>query len=39
MTDQYTAMLWDMLERVEKEGRCNAAAAQDRGAFLEEPDA
>lgn len=49
--DELMLALHDMMERVEKEGRCNAAAAQERmvellelvaeerGAFLEEPNA
>lgn len=49
--DELMLALHDMMECVEKVGRCNAAAAQERiaellelvaeerGAFLEEPDA
>lgn len=49
--DELMLALHDFMERVEKEGRCNAAAAQERlaellelvaeerGAFLAQPDA
>lgn len=48
--DELMLALHDIMERVEKEGRCNAAAAQERlvkllelvaeerGAFLAQPD-